>query len=54
MLWDAVEIGVTQSPTNYLYSSPWIFVSSAKVGDLNLLPSQVRWEGVDDRRLTLR
>ncbi|GEP48141.1 peptide ABC transporter substrate-binding protein [Microbacterium saccharophilum] len=46
VLWDAVEVAVTQSPTNYLYSSPWIFATSEKVGDLNLLPSQVRWEGV--------
>jgi len=47
VLWEAVEAGVTQSPTNYLYSSPWIFAKSDKVGDLNLLPSQVRWEGVE-------
>ncbi|MET0734424.1 MAG: ABC transporter substrate-binding protein [Microbacterium sp.] len=46
VLWDAVEIGVKQSPTNYLYSAPWIFAKSSKVGELNLLPSQVRWEGV--------
>jgi peptide/nickel transport system substrate-binding protein len=46
VLWDAVEIGVTQSPTNSLFSSPWIFATSDEVGDLNLLPSQVRWEGV--------
>jgi peptide/nickel transport system substrate-binding protein len=46
VLWDAVEIGVRQSPTNYLFSSPWIFATSDKVGELNLLPSQVRWEGV--------
>lgn len=46
-LWDAVKIGVEQSPTNYLYNSPWIFATSAKVGELNLLPSQVRWEGVE-------
>ena len=46
VLWNAVEVGVKQSPTNYLYNSPWIFVTSDKVGDLNLLPSQVRWEGV--------
>ncbi|MGM7668254.1 ABC transporter substrate-binding protein [Microbacterium sp. A93] len=45
-LWNAVRIGVEQSPTNYLYSSPWVFVSSSDVGELNLLPSQVRWEGV--------
>jgi peptide/nickel transport system substrate-binding protein len=50
VLWDAVEIGVTQSPTNYLFSSPWIFATSDKVGDLNLLPSQVRWEGVTVER----
>jgi len=47
VLWDAVKIGVEQSPTNYLYNSPWIFATSAKVGELNLLPSQVRWEGVE-------
>lgn len=47
VLWDAVEIGVKQSPTNYLYNSPWIFATSDKVGELNLLPSQVRWEGVE-------
>jgi peptide/nickel transport system substrate-binding protein len=46
VLWDAVKAGVTQSPTNYLYNSPWIFAKTDKVGDLNLLPSQVRWEGV--------
>lgn len=46
-LWDAVRIGVEQSPTNYLYNSPWIFATSDKVGELNLLPSQVRWEGVE-------
>lgn len=47
VLWEAVRIGVEQSPTNYLYNSPWIFATSDKVGDLNLLPSQVRWEGVE-------
>lgn len=46
VLWEAVREGVEQSPTNYLYSSPWVFVSSPKVSDLTLLPSQVRWEGV--------
>lgn len=45
-LWNAVRIGVEQSPTNYLYSSPWVFVSGSDVSELNLLPSQVRWEGV--------
>ncbi|MGB3732331.1 ABC transporter substrate-binding protein [Microbacterium sp.] len=42
----AVRAGVEQSPTNYLYTSPWIFISAPAVSDLNLLPSQVRWEGV--------
>lgn len=46
VLREAVKIGVTQSPTNYLYSSPWIFATSDRIGELNLLPSQVRWEGV--------
>lgn len=45
-LWNAVRVGVEQSPTNYLYSNPWVFVSRSNVSDLNLLPSQVRWEGV--------
>lgn len=46
VLHEAVRIGVEQSPTNYLYSSPWVFASAPGVGELNLLPSQVRWEGV--------
>lgn len=46
VLREAVRIGVEQSPTNYLYSAPWIIVSAPAVGKLNLLPSQVRWEGV--------
>lgn len=46
-LWNAVRVGVEQSPTNYLYSSPWVFVSRSTVSELNLLPSQVRWEGVE-------
>lgn len=45
-LWNAVRVGVEQSPTNYLYSSPWVFASRSNVSELNLLPSQVRWEGV--------
>ncbi|MGM7679666.1 ABC transporter substrate-binding protein [Microbacterium sp. A94] len=46
VLWNAVRVGVEQSPTNYLYSNPWVFVSRSSVSELNLLPSQVRWEGV--------
>jgi len=46
VLHEAVRIGVEQSPTNYLYSAPWIMVSAPDVSPLNLLPSQVRWEGV--------
>ncbi|MFB2585487.1 ABC transporter substrate-binding protein [Herbiconiux liukaitaii] len=45
-LQEAVRIGVEQSPTNYLYSSPWVIVSNPDVSELNLLPSQFRWEGV--------
>lgn len=46
VLQDAVRIGVEQSPTNYLYSAPWIMVSAPPVSKLKLLPSQIRWEGV--------
>jgi peptide/nickel transport system substrate-binding protein len=43
---DLVRIGVAQSPTNYLYSTPWIVAARARVKHLNVLPSQIRWEGV--------
>ncbi|WP_159502398.1 ABC transporter substrate-binding protein [Microbacterium sp. 18062] len=46
VLWDAVRAGVEQSPTNYLYSTPWIIVSDPALQNLNILPSQIRWEGV--------
>lgn len=46
VLWAAEEIGVKQSPTNYIYANPWILVSSQKLRHLNILPSQIRWEGV--------
>lgn len=46
VLWDAVRIGVEQSPTNYIYSNPWIIVTDPGLKNLNILPSQVRWEGV--------
>lgn len=46
VLWAAVQAGVKQSPTNYIYSNPWVIVSSAHVKNLNILPSQIRWEGV--------
>jgi peptide/nickel transport system substrate-binding protein len=45
-LQEAVRIGVEQSPSNYLYSAPWVIASSSSVSDLNILPSQFRWEGV--------
>lgn len=45
-LWDAVKVGVEQSPSNYLFSTPWIIVSNPDVQNLNILPSQIRWEGV--------
>jgi peptide/nickel transport system substrate-binding protein len=46
VLWAAVEIGVKQSPTNYIYANPWVLVSNQKLKNLNIQPSQVRWEGV--------
>lgn len=42
----AVRAGVEQSPSNYLYSEPWIVGARAGVKNLNILPSQIRWEGV--------
>jgi len=45
-LWQAVKVGVEQSPTNYIFSNPWIIVSNPDLKNLNILPSQVRWEGV--------
>ncbi len=46
VLWEAVRIGVEQSPSNYLYSNSWILVSDPALQNLNVLPSQIRWEGV--------
>ena len=45
-LWAAVKAGVLQSPSNYLFSNPWIIVSDPALKNLNILPSQIRWEGV--------
>ncbi|MBC2666664.1 peptide ABC transporter substrate-binding protein [Novosphingobium flavum] len=45
-LHEAVRIAVAQSPSDYLYSAPWIVAARSRVKHLNLLPSQVRWEGV--------
>lgn len=45
-LQEAVKLGVEQSPSNYIYSTPWVIASSSTVSDLNILPSQFRWEGV--------
>lgn len=45
-LHDAVRIGVEQSPSNYLYSNPWIIVSKPGLHNLNIGLSQIRWEGV--------
>ncbi|MFE4196677.1 ABC transporter substrate-binding protein [Paenarthrobacter sp. NPDC056912] len=42
----AVVEGVKQSPTNYLYSNPWVVVSNPNLANLQILPSQIRWEGV--------
>lgn len=46
LLHEAVRIGVTQSPTNYTYSMPWVVVARPTIRNLNILPSQIRWEGV--------
>jgi peptide/nickel transport system substrate-binding protein len=45
-LWDAVRIGVEQSPTNYIISNPWVIVTRPGLKHLNITPSQIRWEGV--------
>ncbi len=45
-LHEAVRIGVEQSPSNYLYSNPWIIVSKPGLHNLNIALSQIRWEGV--------
>lgn len=45
-LHEAVRIGVAQSPSNYLYATPWIIAARPRVKHLNVLPSQIRWEGV--------
>jgi peptide/nickel transport system substrate-binding protein len=46
VLGEAITAAVQWSPTNYLYSLPWIIVSSPRAGHLNLKPNAVRWEGV--------
>jgi peptide/nickel transport system substrate-binding protein len=46
-LHEAVRIGVAQSPTNYIYAAPWVVAARARVKHLNILPSQIRWEGVE-------
>lgn len=43
---DAVRIGVEQSATNYIYSTPWIVAAQPRIKNLNIRPSQIRWEGV--------
>jgi peptide/nickel transport system substrate-binding protein len=42
----AVRIGVEQSPAQFLFSSPWVVAARPRVKNLNLLPTQIRWEGV--------
>jgi peptide/nickel transport system substrate-binding protein len=46
VLWEAVRIGVEQSPSDYIHSIPWILVSRPSLKNLNVEPSQIRWEGV--------
>jgi peptide/nickel transport system substrate-binding protein len=45
-LHEAVRIGVEQSPSDYLFSVPWILASKPALKNLNIQPSQIRWEGV--------
>ncbi|MFW2829406.1 ABC transporter substrate-binding protein [Sphingomonas sp. ID0503] len=45
-LHEAVRIGVEQSPTNYILSTPWSVIARPRIRNLNVLPSQIRWEGV--------
>ncbi len=42
----AVRIGVEQSPAQFLFSTPWVVATRSRVKNLNLLPTQIRWEGV--------
>jgi peptide/nickel transport system substrate-binding protein len=37
---------VQQSPTNYLFSNPWVVATRSRIKNLNITPSQLRWEGV--------
>lgn len=45
-LHEAVRLGVNTSPSNYLFSTPWVVAARPRVKHLNILPSQIRWEGV--------
>jgi peptide/nickel transport system substrate-binding protein len=42
----AVATGVAQSPTDYLFTMPWVVAARPRLKHLNVLPSQIRWEGV--------
>ena len=42
----AVRIGVEQSPAEFLFSTPWVIATRSRVKNLNVLPTQIRWEGV--------
>jgi peptide/nickel transport system substrate-binding protein len=46
LLRNAVRIGVEQSATNYIYATPWVVAARPRIRNLNILPSQIRWEGV--------
>jgi peptide/nickel transport system substrate-binding protein len=45
-LHEAVRLGVVQSPSDYIFSTPWITVSRPGLKNLDVRPSQLRWEGV--------
>lgn len=42
----ATRLGVEQGPSVWLFSTPIVVASRARVKNLNIVPSQVRWEGV--------
>ncbi|WP_404477838.1 ABC transporter substrate-binding protein [Novosphingobium sp. BL-52-GroH] len=42
----ATRLGVEQGPSVWLYSTPFVVASRSRVKNLNIVPSQIRWEGV--------
>ncbi|WP_285021416.1 ABC transporter substrate-binding protein [Novosphingobium sp. fls2-241-R2A-195] len=42
----ATRLGAEQSPSVWLFSTPFIVATRSRVKHLNIVPSQIRWEGV--------